>query len=278
MTTVAALLVTKDSRQWIEQTLGSVMGQTRPPEEIVVVDDHSTDDTVDVVRGMLGDAARLLVSTAVGNDPATRIAHNFQQGVQACRDAEVVVLGDHDDIWQPDRIAHQVEVLQSQAQVDLVASDGLLVDEQGRRLGGTLREVFPVPSGYNELPAGERLRVAIRHSVATGGASAVRPASYADVLIPPGWLHDRWWSLVAAARETLWIDERPVIDYRLSAGQEVGLAKGHQDGTPMTRLWNGAVGFGETLTRLGDLRSLAGVATARTRPELAAGRLLRTLL
>ena len=47
MTRVAAVLVTHDAEPWIEATLASIVAQTRQPDEIVVVDDASTDATRD---------------------------------------------------------------------------------------------------------------------------------------------------------------------------------------------------------------------------------------
>jgi glycosyltransferase involved in cell wall biosynthesis len=278
VTVVAALLVTKDSRRWIEETAVSITRQTRPPDLVTVVDDFSADGTVETLRELLGDGVAVVTSTAVGDDRVTRIAHNFRQGLRACRAADIVVLGDHDDVWRPDRIAHQAGLLEARPQVELVASDGALVDDRGGPLGRTLRSAFPVDPGYNDWPADRRMRFAIRRSVATGGASALRAAAFADDVIPAGWLHDRWWSLVAAARETLWLDDDPVIDYRVSSTQEVGLDTGDQDRPTASRLWQGASGLGRTVRRLGDLRELREVATPATRPELGTGRLLRTLL
>jgi hypothetical protein len=59
--------------------------------------------------------------------------------------------------------------------------------------------------------------------VATGGASAIKPANFQYLNVPKGWLHDRWWSMAAAAHHALIIDTTPVIDYRISATQQVGL-------------------------------------------------------
>jgi hypothetical protein len=163
--------------------------------------------------------------------------------------------------------------------VTLLASDGRLVDEAGEPLGGTLRDAFPVPAGFNELAAGERMRIVLRRSVATGGASAVRPAEFAFVTIPDGWLHDRWWSLVAMAREGLWVDTEPVIDYRVSADQVVGLDMGNQDRPTLGRMMAAAGGLRSTMSRLEDIREwLPGFATDATRPALTGPRLLRNLM
>jgi glycosyltransferase involved in cell wall biosynthesis len=278
MTRVAVVLVTKDSARWIESTLASVLGQSRPADEIVVIDDGSTDGTRDAVARLLGDRGRIVASTSIVDDRSTRIAHNFRQGLQEVRDCDVAVLGDHDDVWYPDRIGHQVGMLETWREETMIASDGRLVDEQGNPIGGTLRAAFPVPLDWSGATPVERMRAALRYSVATGGASAVRPAAFADLAIPRGWLHDRWWSLVATAQESLRLDDRVVIDYRVSADQEVGLDRGRQDRSTVGRIGAALSALPATLQRMGDLRDLAPIATPQVRPELSSARLVTTLL
>ena len=277
MSSVAALLVTRDSERWIELTLASVLGQSRRIDEVVVVDDGSTDATVDIVRRVLGDDARILSSTATSSDRSTRIAHNFRQGLQACVQHDVVVLGDHDDVWHPNRVGHQAGLLDVWRDEVMLASDGRLVDEEGRPTGGTLRDAFPVGIDWSSSSADTRMRIVLRHSVATGGACAVRPGALADVEIPAGWLHDRWWSLVATAREQLRVDDEIVIDYRVSADQQVGLDRGRQARSTPARLVSGVASLPGTLSRLGDLRALSAYATDRTRPVLSTTAILQAL-
>lgn len=278
MTRVAAVLVTSNSERWIEATARSVAGQSRAPDEIVVIDDRSTDATRDILARVLGDRARIVASTAQSTDRTVRIAHNFRQGLAECGACGIAVLGDHDDVWHSGRVGHQAGLLEARDADSMVASDGRLVDEAGTPVGGTLRDAFPVPVGFDGLAAAERMRTVLRHSVATGGASAVRPEAFADVVIPDGWLHDRWWSLVAAAREQLRVDPEVVIDYRVSAAQQVGLGRGHQDRGALARIVAGAGGLGATLARLRDLGGLAAIATPATHPEVSGPRLVRNLL
>ena len=105
----------------------------------------------------------------------------------------------------------------------------------------------------------------------------MRPSAFATVDIPNGWLHDRWWSLVAASRETLRIDADAVIDYRVSSGQEVGLSRGRQDQAAVDRLRGALASAGPTMSRVRDVQGLKRYATPATAPELSTVRLLRTL-
>lgn len=278
MTRVAAVLVTSNSERWLEPTLASVRDQDRPADEIVIVDDASSDGTRAVIDRVLGERARVVASRARSTDKTSRIAANFRQGLQEVRDCGIAVLGDHDDVWHPHRIAHQVEVLDVWRDIELLASDGRLVDVDGAPVPGSLRTAFPVPADFNEMSPALQVRTVIRRSVATGGASAVRPEAFADVEIPPGWLHDRWWSLVAAARGSLRVDVDAVIDYRVSPEQEVGLDRGHQARSAVQRLRTGLASAGSTMSRIRDLQGLSRYATPSTSAEFAGSRLLRTLL
>lgn len=278
MTRVAVVLVTSNSERWLEQTLASIEAQTRPADDIVVIDDRSTDRTREILTDVLDSRAHVLASRETSTDRSTRIAGNFRQGVQAARSCDVAVLGDHDDVWHPDRIAHQVELMQVWSDITMLASDGSLIDGAGRPVAGSLRTAFPVPQGFNDLSPAEQMRAVIRRSIATGGASAVRPSAFADLTIPEGWLHDRWWSLVATAGETMRLDDRHVIDYRVSETQEVGLDRGHQGRSALSRLRSGIGSLGHTGRRLRDLQGLNTQATAQTAAELTGPRLLRNLL
>lgn len=278
MTRVAAVLVTSNSERWLEPTLASVRDQDRPADAIVIVDDASSDGTRAVIDRVLGERARVVASRARSTDKTSRIAANFRQGLQEVRDCGIAVLGDHDDVWHPHRIAHQVEVLDVWRDIELLASDGRLVDVDGAPVPGSLRTAFPVPADFNEMSPALQVRTVIRRSVATGGASAVRPEAFADVEIPPGWLHDRWWSLVAAARGSLRVDVDAVIDYRVSPEQEVGLDRGHQARSAVQRLRTGLASAGSTMSRIRDLQGLSRYATPSTSAEFAGSRLLRTLM
>lgn len=224
----AAVLVTHNSARWIAETLTSVLEQQTAVDRIVIVDDHSTDTTLAIVREhAVGRPVEVIASAAQASDLHTRIASNFVQGVLHA-DADLVILGDHDDVWHPSRVGHQVGLLLQHPQAAMLASDGRIL-EQGGPTGRTIRDAFPVPAQFAEWRSSQQFAYAVRHSVATGGASALRPNAFPQLQVPKGWLHDRWWSLAAAANGLLVVDAAVVIDYRVFDGQQVGLATQRQD-------------------------------------------------
>lgn len=252
---VAALLVTSNSARWIEATLNSILAQTRPPDAIVVIDDNSTDDTRSIISSVLKGKALVYRATSRAEDTTTRIAHNFRQGVRACADHAVAVLGDHDDLWHADRVEHQSRELAGHPAALMLASDGALIDAKGELKQGSLRDTFPVPRDWNDLLPLDQLRYVLRHSIATGGASALRPAAFSDVAIPAGWLHDRWWSLVATVLGGMRIDGDQVIDYRVSGSQEVGLGQGRQRDSKLKRAASAAADAPMVIGKVRDLHA-----------------------
>lgn len=93
-TSVAAVIPTYNSSHLIRRALDSVVNQTRPVDEIIVVDDGSTDDTEQVVSGYSG--ARYIRQKNSG----AALARNA--GIQAAQ-SEWVAFLDADDEWLPQK-------------------------------------------------------------------------------------------------------------------------------------------------------------------------------
>ena len=273
MTTVAAALVTYESAGWLEQTLATIEAQTVRPDVIVVVDDGSTDGTLDILSAK---GIEAIPSTSQAGDVTTRIAQNFHQAVVACGDADLVVLGDHDDEWHPDRVQRQRDLLQSSPEALMVASDGDVMDEDGNRTGVTLRSVFPVSEDWLSMAPPDRMAYVLRRSVATGGASMLRPSVFPTLEVPERWLHDRWWSLMATARDGLLIDTESVIGYRVQDRQQVGLDTGAQSGGSLRRLRTLVGTGGSSMAKYRDLHRL--LRPMASDQEIAAAIRLRNVL
>ncbi len=113
---VSVVIATYDGAAFIRETIDSVRAQTMPDFEIVVVDDCSRDDTVAIVEGI--DDPRITTIRAPRNaGPA--VARTL--GMVHARGRFVVGL-DQDDLCAPDRFARQLDYLDAQRDVALVAS------------------------------------------------------------------------------------------------------------------------------------------------------------
>jgi succinoglycan biosynthesis protein ExoO len=107
----------------IGRAIRSAAAQTLPPFEILVIDDCSTDDTIEVVRALEREIPSLrLLSTATNGGPSA--ARNV-----ALREAKAdwIALLDADDAWKPGRLKRLLEVAHSTS-ADFVADDLLMWD------------------------------------------------------------------------------------------------------------------------------------------------------
>jgi glycosyltransferase involved in cell wall biosynthesis len=102
--TISVIIAAFNAERTIGETLASVMKQTLPPLEILVVDDCSTDGTRDVVRSIPGVT---LIEQSANAGPAA--ARNV--GVAASH-GELIAFTDADDLWYPDHLEQSAAALQ----------------------------------------------------------------------------------------------------------------------------------------------------------------------
>lgn len=108
---------------FVRQCIDSVLVQTFRDYEIVVVDDGSTDGSLDILRGY-GDRIRLICQQNRG----TQAARN--SGI-AASSGEFIAILDSDDAWLPEKLERQMEVFERRPEVGLVYSFAEVVDADG---------------------------------------------------------------------------------------------------------------------------------------------------
>ena len=102
---VSVLIPAFNAQEWIAETLESVLGQTWPRMEIIVVDDGSTDQTLAIARQFQSRGVCVITQANQGAGAARNKAYALCQG-------EYIQWFDHDDLLAPDKIARQMEVLE----------------------------------------------------------------------------------------------------------------------------------------------------------------------
>ncbi len=93
--TIAAIIPLYNGARFIAEAIASVVNQTRPPDEIIIVDDGSTDNGPDVVRELALTIPLTLLTKTNGGQSAAR---NF--GIRHASSSLVALL-DQDDFWYP---------------------------------------------------------------------------------------------------------------------------------------------------------------------------------
>lgn len=109
---VAVVIPTYNYGRFIADAIRSVLNQTRPPSEIIVVDDGSTDETAAVVAEF-GDAVRYIRQDNAG------VCAARNRGVSEST-SELVSFLDSDDTWEPTNLEKQIARFESDKEIGLV--------------------------------------------------------------------------------------------------------------------------------------------------------------
>ncbi|HEY0171442.1 MAG TPA: glycosyltransferase family 2 protein [Pyrinomonadaceae bacterium] len=221
--TFSVAMCTYAGARFVGAQLESIAAQTRTPDELVVCDDRSPDETARVVEEF---AARSTFPVRLHvNERNLGSTKNFERAVSLCA-GDLVALCDQDDVWLPSKLARLEEEFRRRPRAALVFSDAEVADESGRPTGRGLWESVGVRSAELErLRAGKGLGDLLSGATVTGATAALRADLRRLALpIPEGLplIHDAWIALIAAcAGEVVPVEERLVL-YRRHAAQQVG--------------------------------------------------------
>lgn len=111
---VSVVIPTFNSAPLVVEAVGSVLAQTRPADEVVVVDDGSTDDTAARVAAF-GDRVKYV------RQPNARVAAARNTGLRHAT-GDVVAFLDADDAWHPQKLDRQLAVLAARPEIGLLAT------------------------------------------------------------------------------------------------------------------------------------------------------------
>ncbi len=173
---VSMIVVCYNQSRFVVETLESVKAQTYKYTQLIIVDDCSSDDSVAVIENWV---------RKNGID-CTFIRHQKNQGIcKSLNDVLAVVTGKYismvasDDVWLPDKIARQVEIMESQPDhVGVLYSDAFQMDEQGR----DLPEMFiAAHRNLPEMPQGEIFNVLLEGNFIPGMTTLIRRSCYDQV-------------------------------------------------------------------------------------------------
>jgi len=129
---VSTIVLSYNQSRFVLETLESVKAQTYKSTQLIILDDCSSDDSVATIEHWLQE----------NGIHSTFIRHEKNQGIcKSLNDALAVATGKYismvasDDVWLPDKIAGQVEIMEAQTdQVGVLYSDAFQMDEHGRPL------------------------------------------------------------------------------------------------------------------------------------------------
>jgi glycosyltransferase involved in cell wall biosynthesis len=139
MPSISIALATYNGERYIAAQLDSIRRQSSTPNELIVCDDGSSDNTINLVQEFAENAS---FHTQIIQNPL-RLGYrtNFMQAAAACT-SELIAFCDQDDIWAPDKLATMRYAFED-PKVLLAYHNATLIDDRGLILGTTFRQRVP---------------------------------------------------------------------------------------------------------------------------------------
>lgn len=217
---------TYEGAAFLPAQLATIAAQTRPPDEVVVCDDGSTDGTLDLLGAFAADAP-FPVHVHVGGPAPVGPAKNFERAVGLAT-GDVIVLADQDDTWARDRLARAEAAYTADPEVLAVFGDADLVDEHDRLLGESLWQALGITGRlertFRDADAPTRVVLLCQGNLVTGATLSFRAACRSLLLpVPEGWLHDHWFGVMLSASGPVRMERERLVQYRIHDLQHTGI-------------------------------------------------------
>jgi hypothetical protein len=218
---ISVAMCTFNGARFLGAQLKSIAAQRRPPDEVVICDDGSSDGSIDIVQDF---ARRSSFSTRiVVNSETLGSTKNFEKAISLCR-GEIVVLADQDDVWYPRKVDRLEYAFLQSSMVVAAFSDADLIGNDSRPIRSRLWSTLSFgPDEQEQCKNGGTFNVLIRHPVVTGATMAFRRQLFDLVApIPANEVHDRWISFLLAMCGRFEVISEPLMQYRQHGGQQIG--------------------------------------------------------
>ncbi len=217
--TISVLMATHDGSAFVEEQLNSIAHSTVVPDELIVVDDASTDGTWELLeewrkKTTIPQVVLIRNENNLGPTPSFLNALDRSTG-------DLVLFADQDDHWAPDKIESLAACFKGEPDVLLAYCDGTITNAE---LEPTGRTIFGTRNKAHLELGGERDPTEVMSNpdikgctMALQGAFARRVSQDSDPMVPSYWGHDHWLALFAYGMGRIKVVPKPLLLHRFHA-------------------------------------------------------------
>lgn len=124
---VSVIMPVYNAENYVKETIEGILNQTFRDFELLIINDHPTDGTMDIVRSIRDDRIRI-----IENDKNRGIAYSRNKGLEEARGSYIALMDD-DDLTDKARFELEVNYLDSHPEIDVIGGGSINIDESNRR-------------------------------------------------------------------------------------------------------------------------------------------------
>lgn len=136
---ISVCLATYNGAKYVIEQLHSILSQLSYDDEVIISDDHSTDNTLELIRSLQDTRIHIFM-----NELGKGYTRNFENAINHAS-GDIIFLSDQDDVW----VENKVELMRKELEhYDLVVSDAMICDSQLNPTKGSHFKAFGVQQGF----------------------------------------------------------------------------------------------------------------------------------
>ncbi len=221
---ISIALATYNGEHYLAEQLESFASQTRLPDQLVVCDDCSNDNTISILESFAASAHFPINIYINRNNLGT--GRNFARALNLCT-GDIIAFSDQDDVWLPHKLEKIEQTFIHNPNISYVISDAIIVDDNLQPLGYTIWEHRKFSRYWqNQFERGNELDVFLRLTITTGMVTAIRDhiRHFCDPLDFIN--HDSWYIPLAAVFDHHGaLIKEPLVKHRQHSTQQYGASK-----------------------------------------------------
>ena len=205
---ISIIMAAYNAEKTIEQAIASVLNQTYPNFELLVVNDCSKDRTAELVKGIAATDGRVRLISNVKN---SGVSFTRKHGLEEANGSWIAIL-DSDDAWAPEKLEKQIE-LQNRTNADLLFTGSAFMDADGHPI-----------DWYLHAPAEVTYRQLLKQNVLSNSSALVRKELYARHYAVGDGMHEDfaiWLNILKEGKKAYGVDE-PLLIYRIAKSSKSG--------------------------------------------------------
>jgi glycosyltransferase involved in cell wall biosynthesis len=194
MPQVSVIMPCFNHARFVSESVMSILGQTFKDLELIVVDDKSKDDSVNILRKLAIEDSRLKLIVHDRNQGASSSRNS---GLQAAR-GEFVAFCDADDLWKSCKLQRQIQELTMHSDCDIAYCGAELINETGQPTGEFFTKEFPLP----KPPSGDLFEVLCARNFINMSTVLARRQSLGERLLFDESIQyvEDWWQWIRLSR------------------------------------------------------------------------------
>ena len=219
---ISIAMTTYNGARFVEAQLRSILEQTRQPDEIVICDDGSRDDTVNIIRRIIKTSGTDRIRL-IENEQNLGYIRNFYKAISLTK-GDYVFLADQDDIWHRDKIEKSMAVMERTGAA-AICTASRLIDENGLEMDGNAFIVSVLLSRLKEELCPVSFFDLVIENVAQGCTYCFTKEVRAKYLALNSrqLIHDHQIMFIASLVGKVYACAEPMIDYRIHGSNSAGL-------------------------------------------------------